>query len=247
LRIQSDYAIETNKLGRIYKIRGPKHKSDAKELAALDGATLRVERGERFGLLGPNGAGKSQLHTTPMNGYFYLMGRGHSAYAGRTGFARHHHRLRCHRLSFAHKHCEYRLAAVHRQYNAGHHFPGDYRAGNWVTYPDAGSALLGHRRRHLWSAVPVQWSNLPPGYSARRATACGIPFPGHVLAGTGTTSTAEAGASYLSHAGKPTHNEELLIILTIISAILMVFSSYIYRLALHLAKERGVFNMETSF
>ncbi|MBL8165643.1 MAG: ABC transporter ATP-binding protein [Anaerolineae bacterium] len=59
--MQPDYAIETKDLGRIYKIRGPKHKGDAKELIALNGATLQVERGELFGLLGPNGAGKTTL------------------------------------------------------------------------------------------------------------------------------------------------------------------------------------------
>lgn len=53
-------AIETKDLGRIYKLRGNK-KEKRKELVALEGVNLTVERGELFGLLGPNGAGKTTL------------------------------------------------------------------------------------------------------------------------------------------------------------------------------------------
>ncbi len=53
-------AIETQDLGRIYKLRGSK-KEMRKELIALQGVNLTVERGELFGLLGPNGAGKTTL------------------------------------------------------------------------------------------------------------------------------------------------------------------------------------------
>jgi ABC-2 type transport system ATP-binding protein len=57
-----EFAIETENLGRIYKIRGnKKEKKIRKELVALENANLQVERGELFGLLGPNGAGKTTL------------------------------------------------------------------------------------------------------------------------------------------------------------------------------------------
>jgi len=55
-------AIETENLGRIYKIRGSKkEKKIRKELVALADVNLQIEQGELFGLLGPNGAGKTTL------------------------------------------------------------------------------------------------------------------------------------------------------------------------------------------
>jgi ABC-2 type transport system ATP-binding protein len=56
------FAVETDSLGRIYKIRGNrKEKKIRKELVALADVDIQIEKGELFGLLGPNGAGKTTL------------------------------------------------------------------------------------------------------------------------------------------------------------------------------------------
>src|SRR5437899_5135245 len=48
------FAIETESLIKIFRSRW-----SGKEVCAVDGISLRVERGTTFGLLGPNGAGKT--------------------------------------------------------------------------------------------------------------------------------------------------------------------------------------------
>ena len=52
--MQSEYAIETTGLVKVYRSRWTRH-----EVRAVDGISLRVPRGTIFGLLGPNGAGKT--------------------------------------------------------------------------------------------------------------------------------------------------------------------------------------------
>ena len=54
------FAIRTENLGRIYKIRS-RNISEPKEFAALKDVNLSIQQGEIFGLLGPNGAGERTL------------------------------------------------------------------------------------------------------------------------------------------------------------------------------------------
>ncbi len=73
---QSEYAIETNGLTKIYRSRWTR-----REVKAVNDISLRVPRGAIFGLLGPNGAGKttfvklllSAVH--PTSGNALIFGR----------------------------------------------------------------------------------------------------------------------------------------------------------------------------
>ena len=50
----SEYAIDTSDLTKVFRMRWSR-----REVRAVDGVSLKVERGSTFGLLGPNGAGKT--------------------------------------------------------------------------------------------------------------------------------------------------------------------------------------------
>src|SRR5580698_9182011 len=59
VRADSEYAIETQDLTKIYRARW-----SGREVRAIDGVSLRVPKGTIFGLLGPNDAGKTTFVKT---------------------------------------------------------------------------------------------------------------------------------------------------------------------------------------
>jgi len=71
-----DYAIETENLTKVFRSRWKR-----REVRAVEGLSLRVERGKAFGLLGPNGAGKTTFVkmllscTHPTEGTAKVFGR----------------------------------------------------------------------------------------------------------------------------------------------------------------------------
>jgi len=74
--VNSEYAIETSGLTKIYRSRWT-----GREVRAIDGVSLAVARGAIFGLLGPNGAGKTTFVKTllsavhPTQGTARIFGR----------------------------------------------------------------------------------------------------------------------------------------------------------------------------
>ena len=74
--MNSEYAIETSGLTKIYRSRWT-----GREVRAIDGVSLAVARGAIFGLLGPNGAGKTTFVKTllsavhPTQGTARIFGR----------------------------------------------------------------------------------------------------------------------------------------------------------------------------
>lgn len=58
--MSNNFAIHTEQLGRVYKIRNNR-KEAFRQLTALEAVNLDIRQGELFGLLGPNGAGKTTL------------------------------------------------------------------------------------------------------------------------------------------------------------------------------------------
>src|SRR5580704_7750473 len=77
--VESEYAIETQDLTKVYTSRWSR-----REVRAIDGVSLRVRRGTIFGLLGPNGAGKTTFVKTLLsavrqtNGKALIFGRNSS-------------------------------------------------------------------------------------------------------------------------------------------------------------------------
>lgn len=69
--------IELENVVKLFKHKGPDGKTAVK--TAVNGLSLRINKGEIFGLLGPNGAGKTttiRMLTTltqPSGGKFFMM------------------------------------------------------------------------------------------------------------------------------------------------------------------------------
>ncbi|MBL8165645.1 MAG: ABC transporter permease [Anaerolineae bacterium] len=186
-----------------------------------------------------------QLHTTPMNGYFYLMGRGVARMlVGLVSLV----------ITIGFGVIAFRL-------------PITLAGINWPLF--IASTVLGiislatigliigsitlMLARHFWSVGDA--------ISGALYLFSGAIFPldilpavlrpvGFIFPVTYWLELARRALLGPSHPTFPTlaaySNEHLLLILAVISAVLVGFSGYIYNRALHLAKERGVFDMETS-
>jgi ABC-2 type transport system ATP-binding protein len=55
----SEYAIRTEELRRVFRVRKREAKKQKRDVVALERVSFAVPRGELFGVLGPNGAGKT--------------------------------------------------------------------------------------------------------------------------------------------------------------------------------------------
>jgi ABC-2 type transport system ATP-binding protein len=75
-----EYAVKTEELTRIFRLRKREAREGKREILALDRVSLEILPGELFGLLGPNGAGKTTLIKilatllTPTSGRAFVAG-----------------------------------------------------------------------------------------------------------------------------------------------------------------------------
>ena len=178
-------AIKTEKLGRVYKIRGGK-KTEPRELIALEDVNIEVKSGELFGLLGPNGAGKTTLIkilTTllaPTKGKAWVAGLDVEQEPEKIRPRINKDRAGCSELAFV--------------------FPG-------YDEPNPGRCDAAHRpsrvvpgRSGRRSTLSIQRGNLPPGGPAAGNPLDRVCEPDHLLVGTDPQGIGGRGCRSLSNA-----------------------------------------------